>query len=743
MDVVKFAFTILFIKSGQYVSNQINLVLIKKIESGDYTTIDYDKRYLRILMDFDIRQNNINVDIIVEIKGFQKRQETKNVKINCTNKSILTVVKEFKHIILMEHRNYLADYNVLIYNPLFFQVRPIFKNLIEHIKNENIKQKKLRLKDELFYEYIMENDVLWYKVFTNLKFKTSIVQGRLCFPQSPISYIKRSNSRYICICINIDKVHYFFELNIKELGSENLIPHTIMIREHINEIDHQICIHLKELYKFIYVDKIVKRNISYFSVCTLNKIEFYHNIFKIKMDNDEIRFTQNYKEYIYSLQHEAIFTNSTSLEFQEFFRKTYYIKTLGECHNEVELLFRLLETGGRAEFFLKKILNKRGSAIYLILLHILLSDNLYKEFNLSKILRNKEFDETSKNLLIEKIITNLCNCSFLASTFLIKICLLYEVERFINENDVSDKPILLILSNIAALIKKKAGFIPCDNQYNVIKNIDLIEIFHVAVKFHLKDIQAYMNNIWKQIFSITSLYTGYEQNLCILEYVHFYIEKDRVFDFFCLNNITVENNNEIIRKKLSENTRNQRINEALYRYRKELKNIVYSFYEKRLSTALCKIKHDALNKKINYLYDKNKTKMFEKRLRQNGVNVIEKIFSNKCLTEDVSNVSAGINAELLYECKKDELEIFSRDLNKLINLNIRNTIKNDFLISLESLLDNEISNKKIFKEFAEKKIKKIRMLLCENELSEILNDYNIGVKFHRNLTKILENYDKK
>ncbi|WUR04646.1 uncharacterized protein VNE69_09198 [Vairimorpha necatrix] len=626
MDVVKFAFTILFIKSGQYVSNQINLVLIKKIESGDYTTIDYDKRYLRILMDFDIRQNNINVYIVVEIKGFQRRQETKNVKINCTNKSILT-------------------------------------NLIEHIKNENIKQKKLRLKDELFYEYIMENDVLWYKVFTNLKFKTSIVQGRLCFPQSPISYIKRSNSRYICICINIDKVHYFFELNIKELGSENLIPHTIMIREHINEIDHQICIHLKELYKFIYVDKIVKRNISYFSVCTLNKIEFYHNIFKIKMDNDEIRFTQNYKEYIYSLQHEAIFTNSTSLEFQEFFRKTYYIKTLGECHNEVELLFRLLETGGRAEFFLKKILNKRGSAIYLILLQILLSDNLYKEFNLSKILRNEEFDETSKNLLIEKIITNLCNCSFLASTFLIKICLLLEVERFINENDVSDKPILLILSNIAALIKKKAGFIPCDNQYNVTKKIDLIEIFHVAVKFHLKDIQAYMNNIWKQIFSITSLYTGYEQNLCILEYVHFYIEKDRVFDFFCLNNILVENNNEILRKKLSENTRNQRINEALYRYRKELKILFI---------------HDALNKKINYLYDKNRTKMFEKRLRQNGVNVIEKIFSNKCLTEDVSNVSAGINAELLYECKKDELEIFSRDLNKLINLNIRNTIKNDF-----------------------------------------------------------------
>ncbi|WUR03396.1 uncharacterized protein VNE69_04217 [Vairimorpha necatrix] len=672
MNIVNFLSILLFLDAFEIVSNRINSTLTNKIENGDYTKIDYDKRYMRIFLNYNIARNIINIEILLDLKGVTIYEDKKKLEINCTNKSIYTIFKELDRLILFEHKKCLADFNVLIYNPNCFEICPIFKNLVDYLVIENIKRKSQKTRDFIHYEYIIKHDSLWYKMFTNLKTKCNYTGDTLSFPESPITYIKRCDARYLCICIRIDRIHVFFELNIKYLVADDIINISYETTEHDNEVDNMICKNLKQLYDSIYVDGIYTRDFAYFSDCTENQIDFKFVLFNIKINGDMVIFTQMSGEYVYSLQKDNRITKEIFLEFQEFFRKTSLIKNLEECHNEVELLFRFIETKDRLEFLIMRLLNKEG-ALNIIFQHLLLEQELIKTSELNTISNSQEIEKIKT--LIKNLKNKLSNHIFLASSFLMKICLLLEFERFINENDISDKPLIIRLKEIGNFINTKNKDQTRNNKSTNTEDIDLIKIYHEVVKFHLKDIQQYNYKKLKIIFAIASLYTGIEQFRCEIENFYTIMSKDQILGELSLDKHAIDKNIVILKKKLSENMKKHAF-----------------FYEEKLTHALYQIKTNAVTSKILDSCDDEEWKKFENHLCQQGIRKIENILSYHNLMELSANKLAIISENLINECKKEEVELFLQKIRNNIYENKRNTIKSSFVTSLKELLGSKFLN---------------------------------------------------
>ncbi|WUR03933.1 uncharacterized protein VNE69_07002 [Vairimorpha necatrix] len=734
MHIFYFLSILLFLNAGEIVSNRINSILTNKIENGDYTKIDYDKRYMRIFLNYNIARNIINIEILLDLKGLTMYEDIKKIEINCTNKSIYTIIKELDRLVLFEHKKCLADYNVLIYNPNCFEICPIFKNLFDLIIIENFQRKGQKTRGFVFYEYIIQNDSLWCKMFTNLKTKCNYTGDNPSFPESPITYIKRGDVRYLCICIRIDRIHVFFELNIKDLVYGNRINVSDKITEHDNEIDNMISKNLKQLYDTIYVDGFYTRDFAYFSDCTENQIDFKFVLFNIKINRDMVIFTQMSGEYVYSLQKDNRITKEIFLEFEEFFTKVSYIKNMDECHREVDLCYRFIETSNGLEFFIMKLLNKE-SALNIIFKHLLLEQKFIEPSELTTNLNSQE-----SKILIKNIKTKLSSHIFSANSFLMKICLLLEFEHYINETDISDKPYILKLKEIGNLIKTKYSFDAGINKNSNIEAIDLIKIYAEAVKYHLKDMQQYTYDKLRFIFAIASLYTGIEQNRCVIGNLISDVSKDQIITAYSLNKHAVDENIKIIKKKLSKNMKKHAVSETSYRYKDSVRQFISFFYEEKLTHALYQIKTNAIISKIINPCDDEEWNKFENHLCQQGIRKIENILSYHNLMELSANKLENIGENLINECKKEEVEFFLQKIRNNIYENKRNTIKSCFVTSLKELYESKFMNENYEKQI-EKKHHRIKKMLVQNELFEIINNTQ-AEKLHDDIIKILEDQDR-
>ncbi|WUR04376.1 uncharacterized protein VNE69_08131 [Vairimorpha necatrix] len=662
-------FLIDFLLASQNVYEKFNVLIHNKIENEDFVTININKKYMRISLDFEDEKNIFIIKILTFNYDYEILVESSKIKISCCEQTIENIVQECEDELLIEYKRKLPDSIVLIYDTKSFETIPTYKKIINYIKKVNDERKNTDLSLELWYEYIIDEHVMWSIMFPIIMHQNLDLYDDLTAPHSKIKLIKRNDKHLVCFCIKVEDVLCFIEIDIREIGIENLSPVAIVDIAQKNETDMQISEYFNELYKTLYIDVFKLNSYSCFGRCSINKITFLCSKFTIEIIDDEIHFRDNYNYYIYSTKKENIIDVKCLFEFLEIFKKISVIKSNEEHIASCVLFFRLIEYNRKVEFLVNRILSTPRSALNIMFTHLLLEHKLIHEDERIKLIDNEGIcDQKLKN----KILNMLLFHGSLSRSFLIKICLFLEAEKYINEVDVIEDNIFSTLKKIGILIlKKEHTKTICVSVTSKNKNIDLLKIYQELITCHLENIRAFMLNIWDHFFKIASLCTGLESNSYEIGWNEFFIRKEQVVHFLGFDDNEVKIKNELLKKKLSENLNSNLKKDHIY-------DILYKKIKTKLFTKLNKINSEALNLKVLIPFDEEVYVRYETELKERGIREIENTF---LLDDALKKLSKNENIcvkKLINDYKIEEKEIFYENLKVNIKENIKRNCKKKF-----------------------------------------------------------------
>ncbi|WUR02701.1 uncharacterized protein VNE69_02220 [Vairimorpha necatrix] len=301
-----------------------------------------------------------------------------------------------------------------------------------------------------------------------------------------------------------------------------------------------------------------------------------------------------------------------------------------------------------------------------------------------------------------------------------KILLILEAEEFLNENDVTDEPILKSLKYINDHLKTKNY----ENEY-----IDIIDILK-EIKTHIGRIIEHKKDILDYINKINMLFTESISTTLISEKGKEHYTKDEIITNLCLNEFEVEKSIRFIKKNIFENIEEDRKYEqkrnlkAFERQRIDQIILLTTIYDE-----LNKIMSDALNTYNELFFDEEVVNNFIKILNNEVIKVIDMKFNEYPMKKEIQEDS-------ILEYKKELETIYLKRLRENINKNILNNAMEYALQTLTIIFDNKYQNISVEESKYEKCLKNMRLILKENALFEALND-NSGIKLHDNLIRIL------
>ncbi|WUR04851.1 uncharacterized protein VNE69_11021 [Vairimorpha necatrix] len=765
MRICYHVFIIFLVHGYQNLYDNINTIIMNKIEKRDYFEINSNKTYLRVFLRYDNYNQRLHGNIIIEMLNFEIREKTENIIVNCNKKPIPTIIEEFEEILILEYKKFNTDSIVLNYLTIDVESNPFFKNIIQQLnkRNEDIKNKVIER--DIFYECIINDEDLCDRMFKKRQIQGYDLDGSPFYKSFPLVYNKKDDLRHIHFCINLSETYYFFEINSEKID-KNILHSSIKFEaKYNNHYDKEISKLFHKLYKNVYFEYIDVRPQAQFEACSLTKINFSESGLMAEIKKDKVSIKQKNVCYVYSIkkfctiqENQTIVDDKWISEFNKNFKKFFMINENAERRKGVDMFYKLMAWNYKIDFMVRRILDKQGTPLKILFAHLLLDKNIISESGFKEIVGNEKMSELAKRLLMTRLFYDLKNSKDALSTFAIKICIFIEAECYINENDYKHDHLYAVLQRIGNTMeirKNPNSFVRTIKSTLFIEKcqIDLIKIFEEAVLYHLQDMKLFKTHLYDTMFKITSLFTLDENNECETIDKLLSITTYDVISNFKLNKTKVEGNTESILKTLSR--------KSLLEMRKKRKNLEYELKknikkinEKSLKTdeirqleeisikiieqinktsidpAVNRIKADAISKKIDNLYYEEINTKFANELINKGIEKIEKTFEENDLMKNLKN----LNEDLINKYKTEAKERFCQEIRNYLEVNIRKSCKNDLEKLLLTSFSNKINNAEDqTDDFC--KIDKVCAILSTSDILEILNVS--GHKLHGLLIFIL------
>ncbi|WUR03172.1 uncharacterized protein VNE69_04001 [Vairimorpha necatrix] len=727
MKIMKLFSIIVLIQSQQFLYEKIKNKIMMKIKYRDYLVFDFSKQNKKIIIYASYCDKKINFLISDLYDDLYYNSNLGNFDIKLEKKNTNDIIKEIEYNI-EEILNDVYNHSiVLFYDGYDFINFSTFKIIIEELKKQNLLRRTKRKSFEICYVNICHQDNFLQKIINGKNYQNEELSRRMEL-SSIYYYIDYfDNKNYVCIRIVIDNICFFFSFCIDDLyylvNAEVNIP---------NNYECQIFKKLIDLYNL----SSKNFNLYYVTNCTTqinwtaNKIAVINKgkYFSIRITQKIIIFKSNATEYFYYTDNtiknnynKSRINISCFTEFKKIF-DTGYKKNI---KTGIKLFYKLMKINHKIEFLLGRIINTQKSALNLILLHLMLHKKLLDENTLSFLIGEREDSEISLVHVIKDLSAMFKN-SDKTELYLLKLILILEAEKYINDKDVSDDSLFKIIKDIGDIVvtknNKKEGKIGSNN-----RKYNLVKIFSVIVEVHNNYKYKYENAIEKKICNTFSL-LSVSQHVKIYNDVfstNYHIKKNCVIKCLQLDTINIEKDNKNLIKKIKENMQSDD-------EKKLTRNRLIEIHSKHLCNSdLDNIGYKILN---NYIYDNN-DETEKNNLLNEGIDLIEKSFSN-C---ESKLISMNIDKKTINEYKDKLKDKFLYNFIKITPGNIQTKCKKYFNHALIELFKHEFSEDKFEKQKWNDIILKLKEFLGEKIIFDVVND---NLQLFNDLSKILGNQKK-
>ncbi|WUR03791.1 uncharacterized protein VNE69_06111 [Vairimorpha necatrix] len=723
--------------------DEINTMILNKIENREYVTFNSIEQYNKITLSFNEKNKFfcLNIEKKLSCNSEQKIEFLLNYY---DNKSLRDIIEDIEYY-LGSHLNWAINVPlILAYDPLNFESCPIMEDVVENIKKINQRRKVNKKGWEIYFEHICEKNSYLLDMLHALKHGTIDNQEKVDICGVYFCNKGKYNDRNLRFCIKEGYMCHLFELNVEQLQIDKLysLSDTNIMRN--NKLDEDILTKFLEICKFSDINAVKTYCLPYNLKIKLNKIEIPNTIFTLELSTDKIIFKQNHGKYFYCLAKDTkeqkdnnfIIEQKLFIEFRQLLKKIFEVKNIEYNCRGVEIFYRILKSQGKLKSLLSKILTTKTSSANLICIHLLLSGNIIDQEEFNKLMNvAKSPDHETLVARVINIIT--FNSASLDSLhfYLIKICLLIEAENFINENDVEDDKLCKTLMDINNLFKSKTNI---NETYSSLKEvgISLVNVIQKVINAHIYNIHYFIYEKEKHLCEIVELFTGLN-GIFENKYDQIKHDKYKVAEILGLNKNYVEENAKIILKKISENNMTDKKYEETRKQKiKEMKQIENIFLSDFLIFNLKKIINIGLNRDLENFFDEKRKIIFENELINEAMEEIERGFKEH---EDKIFL-LNMNYKLVLEYKNDFEKKIKKTLKEYVMKNYKKRAINQLPKTLLALFESNLKIDKQKKEKSEKKFEFIKLILRKQEIQELAPS-NSMIEFNERPIKVLDNLE--
>ncbi|WUR03684.1 putative SP-containing protein [Vairimorpha necatrix] len=635
----------------EYLYNNVKNTIIRKIKEQDFYMIYHSKRYLRVMINFDADNNILRGNITEDVSQSENQFSQDFFIARAVFLDPSNIAVEIENQLKRTGKILETDFIVLVYNHHDYNKYNVMKDLIEEIKNLNIK--KNRTLTKLHYEYIIKQNCDFEKILSKAKFEKTCNNVELGNFDVPIHHVRKNYKNYVNFSIDTAKICYFFEISYNEIDGNYLYKKFIATKLTRNNYYKDIQRGLYLLHNFINKKERDLHPQSSALKCTYYSIEFDNkNFIELHKENGKIIFNQRGVNYSYALQ------KNVMKEIESTFKKISDIQN-GLDFIKVELFFDLLVNKNEIKTILHNILNKPESAINLIFIHLLLFDGVITESELKQLRKNFRIHEKRRtffNVLKNKPLNHIEMISQSASDML-KLCIFIEAENYMNENDLDFDSLFYKIRKIGKQIIKHEFKEVGSYKINLLlkTKIDLMKIYD-EVYYHLDDIINVNDEFAKIVSEIMCLFKG-NDNYYINE-VNYKGNLNEIMKPFKYKEDFIERTNKEILNKLE-----------IYSNDKKIKKIIGIIQKSPLRETLDEIITESKNKKDINIFDEQGMENIMTEFIKKGNKEIEKIFNGK----EIKKFLTTKNEALIKKYKNKLYEDFKDKITLIMRENIRKT----------------------------------------------------------------------
>ncbi|WUR05017.1 uncharacterized protein VNE69_12002 [Vairimorpha necatrix] len=621
----------------------------------------------------------------------------------------------------------------------------IVKKIIEKLNQINDERRIKQKGAEIYYENICVRGCLLHNILEKKHKFNSKNLSKVQNPEPTLSYRRNEddNSYYLELCVKINKICYLFEFDMNELDNKEL---NTMVKINIGNMCHYDAKILKNLFEIFNVKDLyhIEANgeIGILEI-TPNKIEkIMPKKFKIEIHPDFINFFDGYRKNSVYLKNESnkddgekkFINNIFFNEIKKILEKINFIANTKdyEC---VEFFYRLLKNYNKVEFLILRIMNKERSALKIIfnfiIKHIYIVDEDELDYTTGEIIFRSNNEEDVKNKMLKNLSYELSG-NQLSECYLIKICLLFEAEEFINKKNINNEIIWESLIDINEYIQEKNNEKISRSDRNS-RCINIVKIIKEVENYHIHNIIKYKNEVLKNVWKITSIFTGLVSSSFVYKDTKEDFRRKKICENFQLDENEIEEKANIIENNLQKNTDEDEEYEKKRKLKEqETKKIREMLKNSSLDNDLNIIKLNPLEEELKDIFDEEIGTYYENEQIKKGKIIIEKIFNEYIKKNEIQEESIN---EYKNELEDDFLQI----LRKNIEVRLRKQAPIELPKAFNNLFESEIKTCHVEKVKLRKIFENVKMMLDETIILELLNKTE-GMKMQKSFTKALETF---
>ncbi|WUR02244.1 uncharacterized protein VNE69_01183 [Vairimorpha necatrix] len=232
--------------------------------------------------------------------------------------------------------------------------------------------------------------------------------------------------------------------------------------------------------------------------------------------------------------------------FKVFTRNKSVVDIIIEMETEIELLFDVSN-------YYSIHYKQTNIVIKTIFCHLLLYKKVIDIDKFSTIIYNSEYSETKIAELTKKFLSNIRMSLFDDFSYLLTLCLLLETETYINENEFEENTLFGLLKEIGIVNVEFKNVFKCRV---LSSHINLLEVFYEIANIHNTNYTFNNEAIVYHICKISALFTGLSSINIYYDVINdnINIKQDEIIAEYNLDKKDITKNNEIITKKLIENS---------------------------------------------------------------------------------------------------------------------------------------------------------------------------------------------
>ncbi|WUR03392.1 uncharacterized protein VNE69_04213 [Vairimorpha necatrix] len=550
MNILEIFFTLVFVQGDLNTLQHVQNMVMNKITTGDYFSLTSDKKYSCLKIK-SLWEGSIEV-LIDDPRNVIPEQKLITCWIKCENKSVNEICIDFDEKVASKLDFDSNDSVFLRYeednlNKHVNSDKSItMGNIIDKIIERNNEKKD---KGQFYFENIYSKYSYMDIEFEYLQIKH---QDDQIAEYKNDSYVfldlnSAEEINRITFRINIENTFCFFEFSKEDL--------TNMLKSIINKkkiLVNDLCKKICELFEISEDNFLVReKNITIF----LSNINIEKEGFKLYQENDDNQIEKSViknpillDNCLHQDEIKSCIDKKCLNEFKEVNNKIMEISDTKQ-YKEIEAFYFLIHKYEKINFLIKRILNRPTSKVKRLFTHLLIISDILNKNNLSILFENEEGNEKKRSEIINYICERLSDNSWDVS-YLIKICLLIEAERYINENDASKDILFITLKDIGYLIssQKSTKEFSLDKEKRYINLMKIMKEIVDILSENFNCLSIY------NIIEIISLFSGTRSNFIAKSDTeeHGELFKDDIIKKNNLDVKKVEKINELVSSKLFE-----------------------------------------------------------------------------------------------------------------------------------------------------------------------------------------------